>query len=83
MIIIGIKLTVWGMGLVLLFLVTLFLILLLSGKLLSSKSVAELISIEAEERKKQGKRISFAKGSVLISVISAAITAYRDKIQRR
>ena len=82
MIIIGIKLTVLGMGLVLLFLFMLVLVLMLSGRLLSPISLAELASVEAEERAKQAKRASFSEDRVLISVISAAVAEYRKKIKR-
>ncbi len=79
MIIIGIKLTAGGMGIVFLFLVILYLILLLSGRLLSPVSAAELASIEAEERVKQKKRRSNAEQGALIPVITAAVTAYRNR----
>ena len=79
MIIAGIKLSVLGMGIVILFLVLIYYILLLSGRLLSSFSVAELVADQEVWQKKQKKAVPLQEDRRLIAVIGAAVRAYRSR----
>ena len=79
MIIAGIKLSVLGMGIVVIFLSLIYCILLLSGRLFSSFSVAELIAEEKIRQKKQKKAVPFQEDRRLIAVIGTAVRAYRSR----
>jgi len=58
MIIAGIKLSVLGMGIVILFLFLIYFTIVLSGRLLSAFSSAELVTREEIEQKKMKKEAS-------------------------
>ena len=79
MIIAGIKLSLLGMGIVIVFLFLIYCILLLSGKLLSSYSAAELVAEEEIWQKKQKKAVPLQENRRLIAVIGAAVRAYRSR----
>ena len=81
MIIAGIKLSVLGMGIVLIFLFLIYCILMLSGKLLSSYSVAELVAEEEIWQKKHKKAVPLQEDKRLIAVIGAAVKAYRSRLR--
>lgn len=79
MIIAGIKLSVLGMGIVIVFLFLIYCILILSGRLLSGFSAAELVAEEEIWQKKQKKTVPLQKDRRLIAVIGAAVRAYRSR----
>lgn len=79
MIIAGIKLSVLGMGIVIVFLFLIYCILLLSGRLLSAFSASELVAEEDTWQKRQKKAVPLQEDRRLIAVIGAAVRAYRSR----
>ena len=79
MIIAGIKLSVLGMGIVIVFLFLIYCILMLSGRLLFRFSAAELVAEEKIWQKKKKKAVPVQEDRRLIAVIGAAVRAYRSR----
>jgi sodium pump decarboxylase gamma subunit len=79
MIIAGVKLTFLGMAVVYSFLLLLVLCIKLSYLLFSAKSARELDDIEAAELNRKRRAFTGPDDTVLVAVISAAISAHRAR----
>ena len=79
MIIAGVKLTLLGIAVVFFFLLLLVLCVKLSYLLLAAKSARELADIEAAELHRKRRTFTGTDDSVLVAVISAAISAHRAR----
>ena len=79
MILIGMKLTILGMGVVTCFLLLLILIMNISYKLLAGQTAKELAKNKAADLRKRKTSVSGKGENVLAVVISAAVAAHRSR----
>jgi sodium pump decarboxylase gamma subunit len=79
MILIGMKLTILGMGVVTCFLLLLILIMNISYKLLAGQTAKELAKNKAADLGKRKTSVSGKGENVLAAVISAAVAAHRSR----
>jgi sodium pump decarboxylase gamma subunit len=81
MIIAGLKLTLLGMSVVVLFLILLMLFIHISHRLLSTRINRELSRMEAaEQRVKRTSSIPAMGDKVLVAIITAAVAVHRARV---